>query len=139
MLTGCRPAMAGMPAERGSYLSITAVDPPIAFEEMSMSTPARRGTAGRVARWLLAAGVTLAYGATPVLAATCLTDRPPNDQPANSQAVPNEFCLAGAAGQHYYLWQIPESAAGKRWTVKLESLPGENTILMVQSLDKDPH
>jgi hypothetical protein len=71
-------------------------------------------------------------------AASCISDAPPNDQPATGQAVPTEFCVAGAAGQHYYLWTIPDSPAGRQFTVKLQSLPGETSILMVQSLDHDP-
>ncbi len=52
--------------------------------------------------------------------------------------MPPEFCIAGAAGQHYYLWTIPDSFAGRQFKVKLQSLPGETSILMVQSLDADP-
>jgi hypothetical protein len=68
-------------------------------------------------------------------AAACLADHSPNDQPAISQPVPLEFCLAGAAGQHYYYWQIPESYSSRSWTIKLQALPGENAILMLQGLD----
>ncbi len=71
-------------------------------------------------------------------AAGCISDAPPNGQPAIGQTVPPEFCVAGAAGQHYYLWTIPDSFAGRQFTVKLQSLSGETSILMVQSLDADP-
>lgn len=80
-----------------------------------------------------------ALAASGAHAATCLADRSPNDQPTNSQSVPPEFCIAGAVGQHYYLWNIPAALSGRSWTVKLESLPGEDTRLVVQSLDHDPH
>jgi hypothetical protein len=82
--------------------------------------------------------LTLLYINRPSDAASCISDAPPNDQPANGQAVPPEFCIAGAAGQHYYLWTIPDSLAGLQFKVKLQSLPGETSILMVQSLDADP-
>lgn len=71
-------------------------------------------------------------------AANCIADKPPNPQPATSQPVPPVFCLTGATGQHYYLWTIPVSSSGYLWTVKLESLPGEETRLLIQSLDHDP-
>ena len=80
-----------------------------------------------------------ALAASGAHAATCLADYSPNGQPANSQSVPPEFCIAGAAGQHYYLWNIPAVLSGRSWTVKLESRPGEDTRLVVQSLDHNPH
>jgi hypothetical protein len=86
--------------------------------------------------WLVALAMLSAN--RPSAAASCISDAPPNGQPATGQTVPPEFCIAGASGQHYYLWTIPESFAGRPFTVRLQSLPGESSILMVQSLDQDP-
>jgi hypothetical protein len=86
--------------------------------------------------WLVA--LVLLSANRPSAAASCISDAPPNDQPATGQPVPQEFCVAGAAGQHYYLWTIPDSFAGRQFKVKLQSLPSETSILMVQSLDADP-
>src|SRR5450631_559685 len=80
----------------------------------------------------------VAFAQTSARPSPCVPDRPPNDQPATGQTVPPEFCVAGAAGQHYYLWTIPDSFAGRQFTVKLQSLLDETSILMVQSLDADP-
>ncbi|HEX3756437.1 MAG TPA: VWA domain-containing protein [Rhizomicrobium sp.] len=84
-------------------------------------------------------GLSLILGPHIAEAAPCLVDAPPNEQPASSQSVPPEFCIAGAVGQHYYLWNIPANFTGKNWTLKLEALPGETARLLVQSLDHDPH
>ena len=79
------------------------------------------------------------FPAAQTSAANCIADKSPNPQPATSQSVPPVFCLTGAVGQHYYLWAIPANLVGRVWTVKLELLPGEDTRLLVQSLDRDPH
>lgn len=92
-----------------------------------------------VAALSMAAAFLLMNTPMPAASAPCLADHPPNDRPANSQSVPPEFCVSGAAGQHYYLWKIPSNLDGKVWKLKLEALSGEDTRLMVQSLDHDPH
>jgi hypothetical protein len=101
---------------------------------MSGSTPVKQRIAPLT--WLVALAF-LCFDRTSD-AASCISDAPPNDQPATGQIVPAEFCVAGAAGQHYYLWSIPDSLAGRQFVVKLQSLPGETSILVVQSLDADP-
>lgn len=77
---------------------------------------------------------TSALGAQPLAAQSCTSEREPNDQPAQATALSGAGCIKadlGDSDQDLYVWTVPDSAARQPWTLTLQGMPADQTVLQL--------